>query len=241
MIKRWGLYLIVACLWAGTVNANTKYVQESDFVVAIEKEFLEQVGDEQIELEFFGGQTSFALDNVSTVKIMISQAKFNALENKFEANAEIFADGKSVASTVLQGKYYVLADVPVPARNINKGEVIKADMLKDIKVRMNRIKQQNITDASLLVGSEAKRSLREGKLINDNDIGKVMLIKKGDIVRSVYRTAKMQISAKVEALEDGGQGDKIEVRNVNSKRVIFAEVADGNTVVVEVSDVEVAK
>ena len=28
----------------------------------------------------------------------------------------------------------------------------------------------------------------KGKLINDNDIGKVMLIKKGDIVRSVYRT-----------------------------------------------------
>ena len=118
---RWGLGLIIACLWTGIASANTKYVQESDFVAAIEKEFLEQVGDEQIELEFFGGQTSFALDNVSTVKIMISQAKFNALENKFEANAEIFADGKSAAVTSLQGKYYVLAEVPVPAKNINKG------------------------------------------------------------------------------------------------------------------------
>jgi flagella basal body P-ring formation protein FlgA len=45
----------------------------------------------------------------------------------------------------------------------------------------------------------------------------------------------------VEALEDGGKGDKIEVRNVNSKRVIFAEVVDGNTVVVEVSDTEVTE
>jgi len=240
-MKMWGFWLISVCLWTCSASAQTRYLQESDFVVALEKEFVEQVGDDEIELEFFGGQTAFAFDDVQQLKIMISSAKFNALENKFEANAEIFADGKSVANTALQGKYYVLADVLVPARNINKGEVIKADMLKDIKVRMNRIKQQNITDASLLVGSEAKRSLREGKLINDNDIGKVMLIKKGDIVRSVYRTAKMQISAKVEALEDGGQGDKIEVRNVNSKRVIFAEVADGNTVVVEVSDVEVAK
>ena len=241
MIMRWGLSLIVACLWAGAVSANTKYVQESDFVEAIEKEFLEQVGDEQIELEFFGGQTAFVLDNVSTVKIMISQAKFDALENKFEANAEIFADGKSTATTSLQGKYYVLTEVPVPAKNISKGDVIKPDMLKNIKVRMNRIKQQNITDSSLLIGSEAKRSLREGKMINENDIGKVMLIKKGDVIRSIYRTPKMQISAKVEALEDGGKGDKIEVRNVNSKRVIFAEVVDASTVVVEVSDTEVAE
>ncbi|MBQ8436131.1 MAG: flagellar basal body P-ring formation protein FlgA [Alphaproteobacteria bacterium] len=240
-MKMWGFWLISVCLWTCSASAQTKYLQESDFVVALEKEFVEQVGDDEIELEFFGGQTAFAFDDVQQLKIMISSAKFDALENKFEANAEIFADGKSTATTSLQGKYYVMAEVPVPAKNISKGEVIKSDLLKNVKVRMNRIKPQNVTDSSALIGSEAKRSLREGKLINENDIGKVMLIKKGDIIRSIYRTPKMLISAKVEALEDGGKGDKIEVRNVNSKRVIFAEVVDTNTVVVEVSDTEVAK
>lgn len=59
------------------------------------------------------------------------------------------------------------------------------------------------------------------------------MVKKGEIVTSVYRTPKMQISAKVEALEEGGKGDKIEVRNVNSKKVLFAEVVDADTVMVE--------
>ena len=238
---RWGFWSVLFCFWANVAMGQTKYLQESDFASALEKEFVEQVGDDEIELEFFGGQTSYALDDVNQVKIMISQAKFDALQNKFSAEAEIFADGKSVSSTSLQGKYYILGEIPVPAVNISKGEVIKADKLKMVKVRMNRIKQQNLTDMSVLVGSEAKRTLREGKIINESDVGKVMLIKKGDVVRSVYKTPKMQISAKVEALEDGGKGDRIEVRNVNSKRIIFAEVVDAGTVVVEVSETEGAE
>ncbi len=240
-MKMWGFWLILICLWTSSVSAQTRYLQENDFVVALEKEFVEQIGDDEIELEFFGGQTAFAFDDVQQLKIMMSAVKFDALQNKFWAEAEIFADGKSVAKTLLQGKYYILTEVVVPAKNINKGDLIKSDMLKNIKVRMNRIKPQNVTDITALIGSEAKRSLREGKLINENDIGKVMLIKKGDVVRSIYKTPKMQISAKVEALEDGGKGDKIEVRNVNSKRVIFAEIVDANTVVVEVNETEVVE
>ncbi len=241
MMKWWGTWFVVFCLYASSAYAETKYVQENDFAEAIKNEFVEQVGDDEIELEFFGGQTSFALDNAKQVKIMISQAKFDALQNKFSAEAEIFADGISKEKVSLQGKYYVLGFVPVPAVNINKGEVIQADKLKNVKIRMNRIKQQNITDMSMLVGSEAKRTLREGKLINENDVGKVMLIKKGEVVRSFYRTSKMQISAKVEALEEGGKGDRIEVRNVNSKRVFSAEVVDAGMVVVDVNETEVLK
>ena len=77
------------------------------------------------------------------------------------------------------------------------------------------------------------RSEPSCKIVNDKDVGKVILVKKGEIVTSVYRTPKMQISAKVEALEEGGKGDKIEVRNVNSKKVLFAEVVDADTVMVE--------
>ena len=240
-MKRWGFWFVISCLWWSSSLAQATNVYEDDFAKAIAKEFVEQVGDEEIELEFFGGKTVFELDNVAQVKIMISQAKFDALQNKFSAEAEVFADGEVKERTSLQGKYYVLGLVPVPAVNINKGEVISADKLKNVKIRMNRIKPQNITDMSLLVGSEAKRSLREGKLINENDIGKVMLVRKGDVVRSVYQTPKMQISAKVEVLEDGGKGDKIEVRNVNSKRVLFAEVLDKNTVIVEINEAEVVK
>lgn len=61
-----------------------------------------------------------------------------------------------------------------------------------------------------------------------------MLIKKGDVVTVVYRTDKMQITAKVEALGDGGKGDKIEMLNPKSKKTLFGRVIDKDTVEAEI-------
>lgn len=145
--------------------AETKYAQEADFARALQREFVEQVGDEEVDWEFFGGQTSFAVEDASQIKIMISKSKFDELQNKFSATAEVFADGKPVAATQLQGKYYVLGEVWVPARNINKSEVITPEMLKTIKVRMNRIKPANLVEASSLVGAKPSGLCGKAKLL----------------------------------------------------------------------------
>ena len=211
---------------------DTAYVSEDNIAQAIKKEFVERYSDDEIELEIYGGQTNFSFENVKQIKLMVANAKFDELQNKFSANVEIFADGKPMASTALQGKYYVLGEIYVPAQNINKGETITADKLKTIKVRSNRIKPQNLVDKDKLVNMEAKRNLREGKIINDKDVGRVILIKKGEIINCVYQNKSMQISAKAEALEDGYRGQKIEVRNTKSKKSIFGDVIDAETVVV---------
>lgn len=221
-------------LLIGSVSAaELKIVQESDFVEAISQEYIERVGDDDIELEFFGGQTNFTIENANNYKIMINSSKFDELQNKFSVTAEIFADGKPFAKTDLQGKYYVMGDVYVPNRNIDKGEIIEEDMLRSIKVRMNRIKHVNLVDKEKLIDKEAKRNLKEGKVVNDKDVGQPVLIKKGQIVNSVFKTDNMLITAQVEAMSDGVKGQRIEVRNTKSKKDIYAEVIDADTVLVE--------
>ena len=86
--------LIGGCLWTvAPAAAETKYAQEADFARALQREFVEQVGDEEVDWECFGGQTSFAVEDASQIKIMISKSKFDELQNKFSATAEVFADG----------------------------------------------------------------------------------------------------------------------------------------------------
>lgn len=80
---------------------------------------------------------------------------------------------------------------------------------------------------------EAKRNLREGKMISDKDVGKIVLIKKGSVVNLIYQTPYMQITAKAEALEDGCRGDRIEIRNTKSKKDLYGEVIDAETVRIE--------
>lgn len=230
MIK-FGELVLVLCLLALPVKAaDVLLVSEDDIAQAVKNEFVEQGVQDEVEVEFFGGQTVFGIENAKQSKILIDALKLDELNNKFIADVEIFADGKAYAKTTLQGKYYVVGEVWVPAHNIAKDEVITADMLKTIKVRMNRIKSMNITDKDKIIDKQAKKSLKEGKLINDRDIGQVMLVKKGDIMVSIYSRKGLQITAKVQAMEDGALNQKIEVMNTKSEKKFFGTVVDANTV-----------
>lgn len=94
----------------------------------------------------FGGQTVFQIENARKAKILVEKLRTDELSNKFSCSVEIFADGKAFARTAVSGKYYVLGEIYVPARNIDKGELITPDMLKTITVRMNRVKPMFVTE-----------------------------------------------------------------------------------------------
>lgn len=225
--------VIVAPLQAEEA-VSSLFISEDDISAAVKKEFIEQGLDDEIELEFFAGQTSFVLENTKKAKLMVSKLKYDQEQNKFNAEADVFADGKPIARTQLQGRYYLLEETAVPTKNIIKGSIIKADDLKMVKMRRNRIKPNHITMSEKLIDMEAKRSLKEGKLISNREVGKIVLIKKGDVITSIYKTDKMQITAKAEALNDGVRGQKIEAVNTKSKKKMYGIVIDADTIEVNV-------
>ena len=233
-MKFWGIIAGICLSAVQAMAGETLFVSEKEIADAVRREFAEQGVEEQMEMEFFGGQTTFALENAKQVKIMISGLVFDAEQNKFSATAEIFADGKAAAKTSLYGKYYIMQEIKVPAVLIEKGEVIAAENLKTVLMRSNRLKTGVLTEESELVGMQAKRTLKEGKIINDRDVGAQIIIKRGKIVTSVYRSKGLQITAQAEALEDGAKGERIELVNTKSAKKFFAKVIDAETVEIEI-------
>ncbi len=232
-MNKLGKIIAVCWLLFAVSEVQAAIVSEAELADAIQKEFVEQGNEDEMEFEFFGGKTNFVIDEAEQAKVMVSHLKYDEAQNKFSATAEIFADGVSYAQTSLSGRYYVLDEIWVPAQNIDKGERITADKLKKIKVRRNRLKEQFLTDAEKIVGLEAKRALKSGKLIADRDVGAVIIINKGKVVTSVYKSKGMQITAKAEALESGAFGQRIELMNVKSGKKFFAKVVDADTVEID--------
>ena len=107
-------------------------------------------------------------------------------------------------------------------------------MLKTITVRMNRVKPMFVTEKDKLVNKEAKKYLKEGKIVTDRDIGEKILIKKNDLITVVYKTDKMQITARGQARQEGVKGERIEVENTKSKKVLVGTVVDAETVYIDV-------
>ncbi len=210
------------------VNVSTEEVED-----AIKKEFSEQGLEDEIELEIYGGQSSFNFPEANQAKIMVSNLKYDETQNKFTINVEIFADGKSSAKDSLIGKYYLMEEVFVPAENLDKGQIIQEQNLKKIKLRSSRIKSAYITEKEKLIGKEVKRALKIGKLISSKEIGMPLAVHKNDKVNLIYKTERMQIIAKGIAQEDGSKGEKIEVENSQSRKKVYGTVVSSDTIEVE--------
>lgn len=210
------------------------YVGDDQVKSAIKKEFVEQGIDDDMDLEIFGGQSSFNIEGAKEAKLMVSKLKYDETQNKFNCQLEVFADSKPIARTQLQGRYYVLAEAFVPSQNIAKGTILKASDFKSVKIRSNRIKPNLMITLDKLVDMEAKRSLKEGKLISDREVGAIILIRKGDVITSIYKSENMQITAKALALNDGVKGQKIEAENTKSKKRMYGTVVDADTIEINV-------
>ena len=228
------LFIILGVFLLGIDRALAEVqISSADLGDAIVKEFAEQGFDENLELDIFGGQSSFFIPEAKQAKIMLSNLKIDEMQNKFSVNVEIFADGKAAAQTSLIGKYYVMEEVFVPQRNLDKGEIIQAADLKKIRVRTTRIKPMYVTELAKLEGMEVKRALKAGKLISGKEVGAPLLVHKNDKVDLLYKTKQMQIIAKGIVQEDGAQGQKIEVENTQSHKKVFGTVISADTIAVE--------
>lgn len=197
---------------------------------AVGKEFVEQGMGSDIELEFFGGQTAFSFEDAETAKILVSNLNVNEEQSKFTATAEIFVDGKSMAETKLFGRYFVMTEVWVPAKDIDKDAIIAEGDLVKVKMRANRLRDDSIADIGDLVGKQAVRQLKADRPIMAKDIRDEILITKNQIVTAVYTYKGLQITSKVEALEEGAKGQRIRLLNTKSQKEITGKVLDKKTV-----------
>ncbi|MBR1604955.1 MAG: flagellar basal body P-ring formation protein FlgA [Alphaproteobacteria bacterium] len=231
------LLIILLGLTVGVIPAKAESlnVTEEEILNAVRQEFVDRgiAEDKNLDLELFGGQTNFQIDGAQEAKILINN--FNADENlgRFRCEAEIFADRNSVYKSQLQGKYFLMTTVWVPAKNIAKGEVITADMLQKKVIRKSKIKPFMVTGKDSLVGMSAQHSLREDKIISDKDIGAKIAVQRNDIVLAIYRTPQMQITTKAIAQQDGAVGQRIELQNAKTRKMLTGVVQDASTVVVD--------
>lgn len=197
---------------------------------AVSKEFVEQGRGSDIELEFFGGQTGFVFENADEAKILVSDLNVNEEQNKFIATAEIFVDGKLSAETKLFGRYFDMTEVWLPVKNIEKDAIITQDDLVKAKIRSNRLRDDNVVDIDELVGKQAVRQIKADRPIMAKDIQDEVLITKGQLVTAVYSYKGLQITSRMEALEDGAKGQEIKLLNTKSKKEIVGKVLDDKTV-----------
>ncbi|MEP3047904.1 MAG: flagellar basal body P-ring formation chaperone FlgA [Roseibium sp.] len=125
-------------------------------------------------------------------------------------------------------------ELPVPRQTIPTGAEIGNQDLIERKFPTRTAQQFAIsTHRSQLVGLVARRTLLPGQPIPVNAVEKQLLVKRGESARLVFREQGLLIIMQVEALQNGGAGSFVRVRNVDSGLVVSGRVQDDGTILVE--------
>lgn len=133
----------------------------------------------------------------------------------------------------LTGRVFRTIEVPVLSDRVLRGDVITERDISYVKMNADRVQTDAIVNANELIGMTPKRGIRAGQPVRTSDIRRPLVVKKNSLVVIVNQMPNMLLTAQGKALENGADGDIVQVRNAQSNQVIEAEVIGPGRVAVK--------
>jgi flagella basal body P-ring formation protein FlgA len=87
-----------------------------------------------------------------------------------------------------------------------------------------------LTSENSLADLWAKRDIRKDQILSSGSVEKIPTVLSGQGVSILYKSAILEISAKGVAMESGYVGEKIRIKNDQSKKVLTGTILDSETV-----------
>lgn len=127
----------------------------------------------------------------------------------------------------------VFAEVLVTRKPLGRYKPITEDDVEMQKLNLANLPSNVITDPEAVLGKRTKRAIGAKTVLRANLVEFPPLVKRGDVVVIIAESSGLKISALGQVKKKGGLGDRIPVINFDSKKILYAQVLDSNTVKVD--------
>ena len=124
-------------------------------------------------------------------------------------------------------------EVVVTARALARGETLSAADIKRDRREISSLTRGFIADTTHALGRRTKRHLAVNTLLTPQMLLIPKLVKRGQRVTLLARSGGIEVRMPGSAMSDGGNGDIIRVRNLNSKKIVEGTISSDG--IVEIS------
>lgn len=124
----------------------------------------------------------------------------------------------------------VFLPVVVSTAVITRGENITAKHIKLEETDISRNNRGFYNNTKQILGMSAKRRVRPNQILTPDLIDAPQLIKRGEKIKIIANRDGISASMPGEALEKGGEGEVIKVKNLSSGKTIEAKVVEAGVV-----------
>lgn len=119
----------------------------------------------------------------------------------------------------------LIARYPIP-----RGTVIQNESLEFVPRRYSQLNYGYYGSAKLLANMEAKRNIKAGQVVTPNLVRAQKMVLRGEHITIIAQNGGLNLRVKGKALMDGQMGQMIKVKNLNSKKLIYARVISAGMV-----------
>jgi flagella basal body P-ring formation protein FlgA len=145
----------------------------------------------------------------------------------------VLLDGREVEKVVAPATIEVWSDVVLAVKPLGKHQPIEADDIVVKKMNLARVPANVIVRADQVLGLRARHNIAANCVLRSDQIESPPVVLRGDVVQMVAESVVLKVAAKGMAKESGAKGERIRVMNLRSKKIIYAQVLDEQTVQVE--------
>jgi flagellar basal body P-ring formation protein FlgA len=148
-------------------------------------------------------------------------------------SVQVLVDGQPARKITAPATIEVWSNVVVAIKPLGKFQPIQADDILVKRMNLARTPANVIMAADQVLGRRTNRNIAANTLLRTDQVEMPPVVKRGDLVEVIAESPVLKISTKAIARQNGAVGDRIPVMNLRSKKIIYAQVVNKQTVMVE--------
>jgi len=163
----------------------------------------------------------------------VTQKNTDCRPGRKTLTAAILKNGTEQGLVKMTGDLKLFGPVVSLKKRLNRNEIITRDDLGATRRDVSQLDPGFIRNPAEAVGKKLRVSLPAGAILYDQTLTVPDLVRRGDKVTIVARSAAVEVSAPGEARDFGTKGEIIRVKNLSSRKEIQARVVESGLVETE--------
>jgi flagella basal body P-ring formation protein FlgA len=216
--------------------ARTVEAKEIELQVARAIEHRGGLGEAaNLQLTFDRDVQDVRLDASFTGTLQMVASRFDPRNARFDVSFEIANETAPAPSRLrFTGTAIETVVAAVLMRDVERGDILKSsDVVTERRPKTEISGEAASRDRA--VGMQVRRSIRSGQALKTADLAKPDLVTRDQSVTLVFQTPGLYLTMRGKSLDNGTEGDVVNVLNLQSKRTVTGTVIGRGQVAIQVA------
>ncbi len=163
---------------------------------------------------------------------VLNQVHANHLGKKTLSLA-ILVDGHEAGRVKMSGDLQLYGDVVCATRQLGRRSVIADEDLKLVRRNISMLGNDLVASPEEAIGMQTTGTIRAGGVLYSHQLEPPILVQRGDLVTILVQSERVRLTVPGEVRNPGALGELVRVKNLMSRKEVFARVESGDTVRVD--------